>query len=61
MGSDGVRVAAVLVAFNRDEFLKRALQKTYGQTRKCDTVIVVDNANLDSTRELVVAANTAAS
>jgi rhamnopyranosyl-N-acetylglucosaminyl-diphospho-decaprenol beta-1,3/1,4-galactofuranosyltransferase len=53
MSPDRVRVAAVLVAFNRDEFLKRALQNTYGQTRKCETVIVVDNANLASTRELV--------
>jgi rhamnopyranosyl-N-acetylglucosaminyl-diphospho-decaprenol beta-1,3/1,4-galactofuranosyltransferase len=31
----------------------RALEKTRGQTRPCDIVFVVDNANQDSTRELV--------
>ena len=47
------RIAAVLVAFNRDEFLKRALQHTMSQSRPCNSLIVVDNANLESTRQLV--------
>jgi rhamnopyranosyl-N-acetylglucosaminyl-diphospho-decaprenol beta-1,3/1,4-galactofuranosyltransferase len=47
------KIAAVLVAFNRDEFLKRALLHTISQSRPCDSVIVVDNANLESTRQLV--------
>jgi len=46
-------IAAVLVAFNRDEFLKRALQHTMSQSRPCNSLIVVDNANLESTRQLV--------
>jgi rhamnopyranosyl-N-acetylglucosaminyl-diphospho-decaprenol beta-1,3/1,4-galactofuranosyltransferase len=46
------RVAAVLVAFNRDQLLERALIKTSEQTRQCDTIIVVDNAGLKSTRKL---------
>ncbi len=53
MFSDQVRIAAVLVAFNRDEFLKRALQHTISQSRQCSSVIVVDNANLESTRLIV--------
>jgi|688.fasta_scaffold241589_2 rhamnopyranosyl-N-acetylglucosaminyl-diphospho-decaprenol beta-1,3/1,4-galactofuranosyltransferase len=47
------RIAAVLVAFDRDEFLVRALQHTINQSRPCDSVIVVDNANLESTRQIV--------
>jgi rhamnopyranosyl-N-acetylglucosaminyl-diphospho-decaprenol beta-1,3/1,4-galactofuranosyltransferase len=47
------KIAAVLVAFNRDEFLKRALQHTVSQSLPCNSVIVVDNANLESTRQLV--------
>jgi rhamnopyranosyl-N-acetylglucosaminyl-diphospho-decaprenol beta-1,3/1,4-galactofuranosyltransferase len=47
------RIAAVLVAFDRDEFLRRALEHTVNQSRKCNSVIVVDNANLESTRQIV--------
>jgi rhamnopyranosyl-N-acetylglucosaminyl-diphospho-decaprenol beta-1,3/1,4-galactofuranosyltransferase len=53
MELDQKRIAAVLVAFNRDEFLRRALQHTMRQSRLCNSVIVVDNANLESTRQLV--------
>ena len=53
MDLDKKRIAAVLVAFNRDEFLSRALEHTVSQSRPCNTVIVVDNANLESTRLLV--------
>ena len=47
------KIAAVIVAFNRDNLLERSLQYTVRQTRKPDLVIVVDNANLESTRLLV--------
>jgi rhamnopyranosyl-N-acetylglucosaminyl-diphospho-decaprenol beta-1,3/1,4-galactofuranosyltransferase len=48
-----IKVAAVIVAFDRDDFLKRSLDYTFNQTRKCDLIIVVDNANLASTRKIV--------
>ena len=48
-----IKVAAVIVAFDRDDFLKRSLDHTFNQTRKCDLIIVVDNANLASTRKVV--------
>lgn len=53
MHTDQIKVAAVLVAFDRDDFLKRSLRHTLNQTRKCDVVIVVDNANLNSTRRII--------
>ena len=53
MHTNQIKVAAVLVAFDRDDFLKRSLRHTLNQTRKCDEVIVVDNANLVSTRTII--------
>ena len=53
MSAISVKIAAVIVAFNRDELLARSLEHTIAQSRKPDLVIVVDNANLDSTRILV--------
>lgn len=53
MHANQVKVAAVLVAFDRDDFLKRSLEHTINQTRKCDLVIVVDNANLASTKKII--------
>ena len=53
MHTNQVKVAAVLVAFDRDNFLQRSLEHTINQTRKCDLVIVVDNANLASTKNIV--------
>ena len=47
------KVAAVIVAFNRDNLLERSLRHTVKQTRKPDLIVVVDNANLESTRLLV--------
>ena len=47
------KIAAVIVAFNRDHLLERSLAHTTNQSRKADLVIVVDNANLDSTKILV--------
>ena len=53
MSIDSEKVGAVIVAFNRDDLLERSLSSTVGQSRKADLVIVVDNANLDSTKLLV--------
>lgn len=47
------KIAAVIVAFNRDNLLERSLSHTMRQSRKADLVIVVDNANLDSTKSIV--------
>lgn len=47
------KVAAIIVAFNRDSLLKRALQSVKAQSRNLDLIIVVDNAGLQSTYELV--------
>ena len=53
-----LKIAAVIVAFNRDNLLQRSLASTINQTRKADLVIVVDNANLDSTKLLVESSGT---
>ena len=53
MHTNQIKVAAVLVAFDRDDFLKRSLEHTINQTRECDLVIVVDNANLASTKKII--------
>jgi rhamnopyranosyl-N-acetylglucosaminyl-diphospho-decaprenol beta-1,3/1,4-galactofuranosyltransferase len=48
-----VKVAAVLVTYNRKELLVDALTALRAQTRPADTVIVVDNASTDGTADLV--------
>jgi rhamnopyranosyl-N-acetylglucosaminyl-diphospho-decaprenol beta-1,3/1,4-galactofuranosyltransferase len=53
MNAVSTKIAAVIVAFDRDNLLERSLQYTARQTRKPDLIIVVDNANLESTRLLV--------
>lgn len=47
------RVAAVVVTFRRREKLERALTAVFGQSRRPDIVIVVDNASEDGTVEFV--------
>lgn len=47
------RVAAVIVAFDRDLLLERAIQYVKQQSRTVDLLIVVDNAGLESTQRLV--------
>lgn len=46
-------VCAVVVTHNRSELLRECLQAVTGQTRAPDTVLVVDNASTDGTREMV--------
>jgi rhamnopyranosyl-N-acetylglucosaminyl-diphospho-decaprenol beta-1,3/1,4-galactofuranosyltransferase len=46
-------VCAVVVTYNRKELLRECLEAVTGQTRAPDTVLVVDNASTDGTRELV--------
>jgi rhamnopyranosyl-N-acetylglucosaminyl-diphospho-decaprenol beta-1,3/1,4-galactofuranosyltransferase len=53
MKSTDKKVAAVIVAFNRDTLLKRSLEAVSAQERSVDKIIVVDNACLESTHEIV--------
>lgn len=46
-------VSAVIPAFNRSSTLRRALKSVYGQTRRPDEVIVVDDGSTDDTPERV--------
>ena len=47
------RIAAVIVAFDRDNLLERAIQSVKEQSQNIDLIIVVDNAGLESTQRLV--------
>ena len=46
-----MRVAAVVVTYNRRELLEQALDALEAQTRRPDHLIVIDNASTDSTAE----------
>ena len=45
-------VCTVVVTYNRKEILRECLEAVTGQSRAPDTVLVVDNASTDGTREL---------
>lgn len=47
-----MRVAAVLVAYNREELLGEALAALAAQNRKPDTLIVVNNASTDGSEKV---------
>ncbi len=49
-----MRLAVVVVTYNRLEFLKKNLESLCGQTRKPAEIIVVDNASTDGTREFLL-------
>ncbi len=46
-------VCAVVVTYNREDLLRECLQAVTAQSRAPDTVLVVDNASTDGTREMV--------
>jgi rhamnopyranosyl-N-acetylglucosaminyl-diphospho-decaprenol beta-1,3/1,4-galactofuranosyltransferase len=48
-----VRIAAVVVTYNRRLLLARCLDALFAQSREIDRVYVVDNASSDGTAELV--------
>jgi len=52
MKSD-LRIAAVVVTYNRKELLKECLQALLNQTRPLDEIIVIDNASTDGTEQMV--------
>ena len=48
-----MKVAAVVVTYNRKELLRECLQALLKQTRPLDEIIVIDNASTDGTDEMV--------
>jgi len=48
-----MKVAAVVVTYNRKELLRECLQVLLNQTRPLDEIIVVDNASTDGTDQVV--------
>jgi len=48
-----VKVAAVVVTYNRKELLSQCLDGLLRQTRPLDLIIIIDNASTDGTREFL--------
>lgn len=48
-----LKVAAVIVTFNREKLLENCLISLLNQTRPLDEIIVIDNASYDATEEMV--------
>jgi len=48
-----LRIAAVVVTYNRKELLKECLQALLNQTRPLDEIIVIDNASTDGTDQMI--------
>jgi GT2 family glycosyltransferase len=49
-----LKIAAVVVTYNRKELLKECLQALLNQTRVLDEIIVIDNASTDGTEQMVL-------
>jgi rhamnopyranosyl-N-acetylglucosaminyl-diphospho-decaprenol beta-1,3/1,4-galactofuranosyltransferase len=49
----GKRVSAAIVTFNNVEMLGRLINDLLSQTRPADRIVVVDNASVDNTPEVV--------
>lgn len=47
------RVCAIIVTFNRKNLLSRCIEAVCRQTFKCDTLLIVDNASDDGTKEMI--------
>ncbi len=48
-----MRIAAVVVTYNRKELLSDCLTALFNQTRRLDEIIVIDNASRDGTEQLI--------
>lgn len=46
-----LKIAVVVVTFNRIQLLKRLIEKLYLQTRRVNEIIVVDNGSTDGTQD----------
>ena len=49
-----MKIVAVIVTFNRDLLLERAIKQVKRQTFSCSEILVIDNANLSSTKNLAI-------
>jgi len=49
----GLKVAVVVVTYNRKELLRACLQALLNQTRPLDEIIVIDNASTDGTDHMI--------
>ncbi|OQX21573.1 MAG: hypothetical protein BWK75_02925, partial [Candidatus Altiarchaeales archaeon A3] len=47
------KIAAVVVTYNRKDFLRRCLNALLNQTYKLDSIIIIDNASTDQTEEML--------
>ena len=54
--SGGLKVSAVIPAYNSEGTIARALRSVFAQTRPPDEIIVVDDGSTDQTRNIVSAA-----
>ena len=50
---DDLRVAAVVVTYNRKELLMECLEALLRQTRPLQAIYIIDNASTDGTPELL--------
>jgi GT2 family glycosyltransferase len=48
-----MKVAAVVVTYNRKDLLRECLQALLNQTRPLDEIIVIDNASTDGTEQMI--------
>jgi len=48
------QIFAVVLSYKRKDLLKRCLEGIAAQSRRCDAVIVVDNASNDGTEEMLL-------
>lgn len=47
------KIAAVVVTYNRKDLLQECLNSLLKQTRKPDSIIIIDNASTDGTKEMI--------
>jgi len=52
-GAAAPQVCAVVLTYNRKDMLERCLAALAAQTRRCDRIIVVDNASVDGTAAML--------
>jgi rhamnopyranosyl-N-acetylglucosaminyl-diphospho-decaprenol beta-1,3/1,4-galactofuranosyltransferase len=50
---DELKVAAVVVTYNRKELLKKCLRSLLNQTKPIDEIVVIDNASTDGTDQMI--------
>lgn len=51
------KIFAVVLTYNRKDLLAQCLKAIYSQTRRCDRVIVIDNASSDGTEQMLLEAD----